>query len=248
MELRLDWRKYQEIFFRKNRFTHSRTATPTGPVYLLTENDVIIVASAESEDLTDLIGTSYKSLTQQLRHRPVFVLERAKMDEWISKTSNLTSYLDQVLMLKDLAEKEASAGPVLFKNHFLLEAVSSWWSKVLPSSFGIFIRLEGPKAEDILLIYNRGNIIGYGEPDLTGLQSSSGDRSRLPPDVTKHLSEKYLVPIQGLFLSRADWVEFSASATPWRKLARAMKDQRLKLYPFRWGVATLVATRAFLGL
>jgi hypothetical protein len=81
-------------------------------------------------------------------------------------------------------------------------------------------------------------------PDLTG---ALVERKRTPNDIVKYLSERYLVPVQGLFLTSAEWMEWSESSNPWPKIAKALKGSRAKLAPFKWSLATLIAIRAYFG-
>jgi hypothetical protein len=71
----------------------------------------------------------------------------------------------------------------------------------------------------------------------------------------QYLSEKHRVPVQGLFIPAEDWAEWSESqfepgreSEAWRKLAFAVKENRVKMVPFRWQIAALGAAKAFLGI
>jgi hypothetical protein len=55
------------------------------------------------------------------------------------------------------------------------------------------------------------------------------------------------VPVQGIFVSPKDWARWSQSSEPWREIALALKQNKMKMVPFRWSIATLVATRAYFG-
>jgi hypothetical protein len=141
---------------------------------------------------------------------------------------------------------------------FLLEAVRGWWAKILPSAYGIFIRLEeragtpsvatAGAQQEIFLLIRRGRLELFHEPDLSFLGT---EKIRRPASIVKYLSEKHGVPVQGLFIPAEDWAEWSEPAhekDAWRKLAMAVKENRAKLVPFRWQIAALGAAKAFLGL
>jgi hypothetical protein len=46
----------------------------------------------------------------------------------------------------------------------------------------------------------------------------------------------------------ADWNEWAAHPHPWRRAAVAIRANRAKLVPFRWGLVLLMASRAFLEI
>ncbi len=98
-------------------------------------------------------------------------------------------------------------------------------------------------AQELLLIFRRGQLDQFLEPDLSTLNS---DRRKNPDDVVKYLSERYLVPVQGAVVKSQDWRAWSQDADPWREIAQSVRTQGVKLAPFRLGTAALIATRGFL--
>ena len=52
----------------------------------------------------------------------------------------------------------------------------------------------------------RGRIDAFHEPDLS---SMGQDRRKVPAEVVKYLSEKHLVPVQGIFVPAAEWADWS---------------------------------------
>lgn len=132
-----------------------------------------------------------------------------------------------------------------FKRHFLLSALQTWWSKVLPASYGIFIRIEGHPEQELLLVVRRNSFAGFHEPDLNTL---GADKRKQSHEVVKYLSDRYLVPVQGVFVTAAEWENWIQTPKPWKDVAKAIKGHRARLVPFRWGVSALVAARAYLSM
>ena len=235
-----------------------------GPVYLVVEGDVIVGAFAECEDLSDWIGAQYQDMAADMPHREVLLFERAKFEEWLAQGMALAHVHEQLDLLRTRAasgvistrakpSKKGKRGDIRLKQghahlgnqHFLLEAMQSWWGKVLPSAYGVFIRLEGQKEQDLFILLRRGRLAAFHEPDLT---SMGRDRRKIPADVVKYLSEKHLVPVQGIVVPTAEWTEWSSCSSPWRKVAASLKTNQSRLVPFRWSLVSLMASRAFLGV
>lgn len=256
MELTYDWRGFQATFSPKRRLTLQEAGEPTGPVYLIAEQDAVITAFANSEDLSDWVGAKVADVAVEFNHRELVVFERAEVDALMGEAAGLAHSYEQADFLLSNATatlyskgharkaqkgKLGSALPAV-PRHFLLEALlgSGWWSKVLPSAYGIFIRLEGGTVspKDFFVVVRRGRLDTFCEPDF----------SSQPADPVKYLSEKYLVPVQGICVPAAEWKEWAESSHPWRKIALSIRANRAKLTPFRWGLVSLVATRGFLEI
>ncbi len=268
MELTYDWQSFQSMFYPKRR-----SATPLGdvanPVYLVVESSIIVSAFGECEDLSDWIGAEYQEMAAEMPHRELLLFEREQVDQWMAESTQLPHIHEQIDFLRKQAASHGMstrARPVrkgrklskediavrhghahLGNQHFLIEAMLGWWGKVLPSAFGVFVRLEneaGAPQEDIFVLIRRGRLDAFHEPDLS---SMGRDRCKMPGEVVKYLSEKHLVPVQGLFVPAAQWAEWCDSPNPWRKLAASLKANESKLMPFRWSLVSLMASRAFLG-
>ncbi|MGE0615293.1 MAG: hypothetical protein AB7P04_06610 [Bacteriovoracia bacterium] len=130
--------------------------------------------------------------------------------------------------------------------HFLLQAVQGWWGKILPSSYALYLRITHQGEDsDFILIVRRGRLETFHRPNLEAL---GAEKSRIPADVVKYLSEKYVLPVQGIFVGAEQWRKWSETPDPWREIAASVRAEEVKLVPFRWSLATLVATKAFLGV
>jgi hypothetical protein len=249
MELNYDWRGFQSVFTPRPKLLPAPTAQPTGPIYVVHDGMTVLCAAARGETTCDWIGMPFAEFKSEFSHREVIAFERDKVDEWTLESLSLPHFFDQSGFLLDKADpqkKTLRPGPLSPSQHFLLESLHGWWGKVLPSAYGIFLRLESEGSwQDFLVLVRRGRIEGFCEPDLA---SMGPERSRQPADVVKYLSEKYLVPVQGLFVPEADWASFATHPHPWRQVAMALRANRAKLVPFRWGLVVLMASRAFLEI
>jgi hypothetical protein len=272
MELSYDWQSLQAMFYPGRRSSLAVSGGElTGPAYLVTEGETVVAAFAEGEDLSDWIGAAYADMAAEMHHRELLLFERSQLDSWLEEAMALPHLHEQVeLMRKQAAAHAVSTraktrgsgkggkkGELSRKHghvtlghpHFLLEAMQGWWGKVLPSAYGVFIRLEGPSSggveRDLFVVIRRGRIDSFFEPDLSSIGK---DRRKQAAEVVKYLSEKHLVPVQGIFVPAAEWADWSQSISPWRKVAASVKANQSRLVPFRWGLVTLMASRAFLGL
>jgi hypothetical protein len=255
MELTYDWQAFHEVFTRP-RSASPASGQPTGPVFAVLHDGAVVAAYAENEDLSDWIGAASSEIATGLGHRELRFYDRSKADAWIAEALALPHAYEQRSFLArkavpeprtgDSSRKLSVVGPKL---HFLLEAVEGWWGKLLPSAYGLLIRLEGQstgrEAGSLLVVVRRGRIESFQEPDLGPM---GAERAKQPAEVIKYLSEKHLVPVQGLFVPAHEWREWSESPKPWVKLAAAVRANRARLVPFRWFLVTLMATRAFLRL
>ena len=250
MELNYDWRNFQSFFYiRRDKL---QTDTP-GTLHLLIDQKTVVSAFSNSEDLSEWFGTPYDDVLRAFPHREIIIYDQKKVDHWMHEANQLPHAYDQMRFLQTHAKPQFITGTRLRKDlpsaassHFLLKAIQGWWQKLLPSSYGIFIRLDGVYGKSLLIIVKRGRLDSFQVPDLSGMIP---DRRKHPADVSKHLSENYLVPVQGLFLTTEEWLQWSTSANPWPKiLASLRKAGKTKLNPFSWGLLFLIACRAYFGL
>jgi hypothetical protein len=290
MELNYDWKSFQSIFYSKKK-TSRLPEVSSAPIYLVLEGTVIISALSEGEDLSDWIGATADEIKAEFSHREFVSFTREKVDQWMATASDLPHYYDQIQYYRNEA-KDLLIPRILIKNndslvqqHFLLQAIQGWWQKVLPSTYGLYLRLEDegglgtggsgstasagggagaaggssstgsssapvPNAgamsgcSSLFMVIQRGRIDSFHSPDLSSIMS---EKRRQPAEIVRHLSERYLIPVQGMFLTTAEWAEWSASPNPWPLIAKAVKANRGKLYPSKWGVFGLIAGRSLFG-
>ena len=241
MELRHDWNAFQEMFYARKR-VRSGSETHTTPVYIVVDQGIVATASAEGEDFSGWTGLSLKEASESseflAKNRELVLFERKDVDRWIQDSVAIPGFYNQLEAIRHSAKHE-------FNAHFLLKGMESWWNKVLPSSYGVYISVETQPKKHLLVVVRRGKFEGFQEPDLGGLDL---DRRRQPVEVIKHLADKFSVPVQGIYVSAGEWAEWSQMQSPWRKIAQSVKADRTQLVPFRWGVASLMAMRAFFGI
>lgn len=241
MELTYDWKSFQSLFYVKKRLSPPAQQEPKKtPLYLIEDQNVIICAFAEGEDFSDWVGATCEELKAEYSHRELVFFKREQVDQWMVSAGEMVHFYDQIQYLRN----ESKIQENVIHQHFLLNAIQSWWQKLFPSTYGIYIRLDNNPATSIFLVIQRGRVDSFHIPDLSG---ALVERKRAPVDLVKYLSERYLVPVQGLFLTSAEWMEWSESSNPWPKIAKTLKGSRSKLAPFKWSFATLIAIRGYFG-
>ena len=264
MELSHDWVGLEKILYRRRRTQPFEGINPTSPLLMVVQGDTIVEVFAEGEDFADWIGGSRAQLSSQNSHREILCFEQAQVDQLIRDSLLKPHFHDQIEFLRTQAKplanlagtalaksnsgkaaRKHAGAPVAVKKHFLIEGISSWWSKLLPSHYGVFIQVDGRPPQQFLFLVRRGCFEGFLKPDLSYL----GPIGRFEPkDAIKYLSEKYLVPVQGLYVPAAEWDEWSQSTDSWRLISEAFREGRAKMVPKRRVLTGLIALRAYLGL
>lgn len=247
-----DWGLFQDFFYPGRR---SPPSGSTGPVYVVVEGDTVLTAIGEgSDDWSEWAGAPLDEVKERYKHREILAFDRAKVEGWVRESLSHPRFYEQVEAIRAAVEpavestsrhrgKGALQG--VFRRHFLLETLLGGWARVLPSSYGVLVRIKGGRQEsDTLLVVRKGTLAGVLEPDLSAL---GAEKARLFPEVVRHVADRAGVSIQGLVLSRGEWEEWCRSPNPWRLAARAVRAGRAKLAPFRWSVALFIGVRAFLG-
>jgi hypothetical protein len=231
----------------------------TSPIHLVVEGPLVVSAHAEEEDLGDWLGAPIDEVIQAFSHRKVLLYPAIQVQKWLSESLQSPHTYDQIQFLR--REAAPQLPPLLSKRksaprassskkppiHFLLAALESRWRKLLPSTYGIYLQLQSglnPEPRSLLCIVRRGRLEAFQVPDLSHLLP---ERRKVPQDVVRALSEHYLMPVQGLFLSASDWATCSHSATPWRSLFQALRSKRATLSPFRWSLYGVLALKAARG-
>ena len=254
MELMYDWKAFQTFFdMPQKRPSHLTTRSP---VYLVIQEKTIVSIHSEGEDLSDWLGASFDELAVELSYRELIFFDQDKVDSWLSALSDLPNFFDQSESLNQ--ECRNYARPYLkkkskkllkttegFGKHFIFAAVHSWWKKLMPATFGVYIRLSGKTVTSILMIFQRGKLISFHVPHLP-LQTV--DRRVDSEKLIKMLSDRYLIAIQGFFLSASEWNTWKLSPNPWYQIFVALKMNRSTLTPMSLSRCFLVALRAYFGL
>jgi len=257
MELNYDWKSFQSIFYPKKRLSHQEQIL-TGSVYLVVRNHTVVTGFSEGEDLSSWIGSSVDKFVVDHPQREVIILDQDKVDQWTDSIMGMPHFYDQILELRRKAKLQSHTHSHLkLKNklnspetwnqrHFLLQAIQTWWHKIFPSTFGVYVRISDKNSieSSILLVVQRGSINTFYVPDLSPMIA---ERRKYNNDVVRFLSSKYMVPVQGLFVNTSEWIEWSEMNDPWSKIATTLKRDRTKLVPFQWSIVTLINARARFG-
>lgn len=259
MELSCNWQAFQGFFQpdaeRRRSLARVRGAPSlSGRVFIVKDGEralsVFSDCPALSRECQKWAGRSITEIEAAFPGRELAIFESAQVDQWLSEATPGSHVLEQYALFRDRASN--SAGGLEFPRHFLLEGLETWWNRVLPSTYGILIRISAEanaqgrgRDRSLLVIVRRGKIEAYDEPDLSSL---GPERARNTAEVVRHVSERYRVPVQGLFVSEKDWNDWSQGEGAWKKVAAAIKREDAKLVPFRMSLASLIATRAYLGL
>jgi hypothetical protein len=288
LELNQDWRTWQATVFPESFPARSfadasgeGSARTAGALYCVQEQGYVLALFAEGERLLEWTGASIHEVRAQFQGRVIFewqtkdleakLLESlaephllAQIEAWRETPRSESEALQSIPSRRRLwapvsSEPEAILAP---RKQFLFETLAqAWWSRVLPSSFGIFFRWEDQKAvavlgssaslapragvRDYLVVYRKGKLEQFGVPDLSFL---GVDRRKDPSEVVKYLADRCLVPVQGVLLNEEDWARWSEQKNPWREIAWAVQSSRVQLVPFRWGIVSLIALRGLLGI
>lgn len=250
MELTYDWKSFQSIFYSKKRLFQT-SDTSRGPLYVITQGTIIISIFSDGEDMSDWVGATCDELKAAMPQRDCILFTQEQVDQWMSSSVDETHYYDQIQFLRNQARpqltikgKNKKLPEILGQKHFLLTAIQGWWSKILPTHYGIYIRLDGNPKSSLFLTVQRGRVASFEIPDLSGMVK---ERSRLPGDISKFLNEKYLMPVYGIFLTSQEWNEWSESANPWKSIVSSIKSDHSKITPFKWTLVVLIAFQAYVG-
>jgi len=249
MEQNHDWRGFQETFY-----PHRRSMGPSlegkSHVYVIVEGENVVAAFCEGEDLSSWVGANLSEVSSQVQKREMIVLDRKDVDQVTSSALTLPHFYDQVELVRTTLKPIQGPKPH-FPEHFLLHALASWWSKLLPSAFGVLIRVQPAadvrtkaKSKDFFILIRRGKLECFRVPDLHSLGREREDDLQA---AGKYLSEKYLVPVQAASVPVAEWEEWVRGTSPWREVAKSLRAGRTRLMPFRWGTAMMIGARAYLG-
>jgi len=255
MELRYDWKNFRKTFYPQKRSALSQETGVLSPVYFVVEENTIVSGFCETEDLADWKGAPCDEVDAHFQHRDIYYFDKSHLDgvsEDQLKSDHSYAQERQLIessfpVLKNHKNIKRERNDLSEFDHFLFNAFRGWWSKLLPSSFGILIRVKKEKDvfEDFFFIMRKGKMDNYHSPDLSALKD---DRELDIKEVVKYLSEKHSVKVQSLTVEKEEWLEWSHLVDPWKKVAASIRANRAQLFPFRWRLVVLMSFRAFWGL
>ena len=260
MELVYDWKGFQALFHAKKKSPPADPAPLAPPVVVILEGKTILYAYCDNEDLSGWMGSPYEEMAKNLTHREKVVFDRKKVEEWMGEaifngaTAGVPSpshFPEEMQFLRNQAKpimsqlenyKHRSFG---MQGSFLLEATQGWWSKVIPSTYGLYIRLDDGKGPTLMMIIQRKKLVSFYIPDLGTIPK---DKRNHFPSIIKYLSEKHLIPVQGISITSDEWAEWSETPNPWPKVFSTLRSHKEKVSPNKIGILGLLAARAYLKL
>jgi len=249
MDLGQDWDALNRTLYPRKK---SKGSSESEFVFLAHHADRVLRVVGDRDELLYSTGTPLAEAVNAIgTDRHAVAIDIAEMDRAISQALKTDGAIyEQVMGLREELRPSRGKLPELGE-HFIFAGIRSWWGKLLPSSFGVYLRLEGSDAVDtstILLVFRKGELQEFDEPDLSAI---SHERRNDLAEVVKVLRERHRVPVQGFAMNRADfdeWTEAGDVSATWKNVARAMKQNRLTLHPFRFSVAALLGSRGIFAL
>lgn len=250
MELRYDWKNFEETFKPLRRSALSKAQAALSPAFFIVQDKIVISAFAEAEDVSEWLGSSVDAVKAHFSHRDLVFVDRAHVDQWFKAARKMPHFYEQIHLMKTLASTTAhvisnngkqEVIKSLTQHHFLLDALKGAWSRFLPRSYGVLIRVDSDQKRDFLVVIRGGVVETFHRPDYS-MMSSSREEDML--EAVKYLSEKNGVPVQGLSVTSEDWEKWSQTSAPWRSIVVALKSKKAKLAPFRWRVFSLLTAKA----
>lgn len=260
MELNTDWRGFQAVFQPRKRLKEEESAAP---IFAVVEGGLVLAVQSNGDDLSEHVGRTATQIAAEFSHRELILIERDQVDSSVQGVLSLSHFYDQAEKLRETASAQillksksriGKGEELPLSRHFLLQAMRTWWAKVLPSSYGLYLRIDGtdgPEAKGgrptrhYFMVVRRGRLESFVTPDLSAMVPG---RRAVSGDVVKHLAERNGVPVQGIFVNHDQWARWSEQANPWSEIATALKKDSGLLVPSKWGLAALIGTRAFLGI
>ena len=230
MELAQDWRLYLSLT-RGKKARSARVAAASGAGSDGAQVAVTAVISGantqdaearvlevrtETGELQEFLGCPLRELRAHLGGaRELCVISSADLRASFQMASQSNSLFEQRRIFRDALNRLNPAGKNRVgiprskeQNHFLLSAFSSGGlSRLFPKNFILWIRFQesaastkGQVVRDDLIGLREGEVVGCGVADLSSL---GPDRITNLEWVAKHLSEKYVLPVQGLVVQQS---------------------------------------------
>lgn len=245
-ELGQDWVSYQKVLFPRKK---SKQPVLSPSVAVISRGEKVVRVCSGLDDLNLLTGgRTDEALNQIPSGMESVVVDTVAFDAAMEASLREGRIFDQIELIREGVTPNHGQMPKA-RTHFLFQCVESVWGRFMPSSFGIYLSFTEETATSLLVLFKRGKIDQFDDPDLSSL---SEERRAMPDEVVKYLRETYGVPVQGFRLGWEEWTELceaaATGASPWKRMAQGLKSQSISLHPFRWGVASMLGARGHLGL
>jgi hypothetical protein len=261
MELIHDWKSFQNVFYPHQRKSSVLDGDPDGPAYFIVDQDRILAAYSEREDLSDWVGASVEEVEQHLGHRTLLMFPRTELDRWMVSARHGPNYYHQVESLREwavdhLAEprdvsnsravEHALNECVRFmgRQNFLLEALHGWWRRLLPQTYGVILRLrDGEDYRDFAWLVQRGELKSFFRPDLSFLGQK---RSLEWNEVLRYLEDTHHARFIGISTEGELWNNWCRmGSSPFKEVHRAMKKSRFSIHPRSFVFRAMVWIKSF---
>ncbi len=249
MDLGQDWGTLHRILYPRVK---SKGSSSSDHVFIAHHADRTLRLVGDRDELLFSTGSPVtEAANAASNERNVVSIDIADMDRALNECLRVEGGIFE--QIEDLTGSLARGQKNFPKppEHFIFIAVRSWWGKVLPTSFGIYLHLEGTEPTDgkaLMLIFRKGELVEFDEPDLSGVSS---ERRADLSEVVKVLRERHRVPVQGFAMNRADFAEWSEAGNTgetWKSISKALRADRLQLMPFRFGMAAIIGSRGIFKL
>ncbi len=248
MELMFDWRSFQTVFHPPRRTAAEAQKDAGQNAYLVVDGDRIVSAYAEQDNLQDWIGASLTEIRRQNPHRGWKVVTRESVHRALADGLAHPQFYDQVEAFRAGAAEELTAGASSLSpthpNHFLIAALRGWWSRFLPSHYGLCLQLTaeaGTVSRTVLLLVRRGRLEGFHDPDLSAFHASG---RKNPEELSKYLTERYMAPVRVVTVPQKFWATWSQDVDPWPEVMRAVMRKQVSVSPSSLGLKAMLAIRA----
>jgi len=244
MKLGQDWLAFQKTMHPKKK---SRMPAVSPYVVVAQVKDHAVKILSDIETLSTEGHTRMSDLIPRIPvNKKLVAIETQALRAAVLKSLDHSNIYHQLESIRGTLPATYGEIPA-FQPHFLVQALTEgFWSKVLPSQFGIYIRLEDShNPQSLLILLKRGKVDQFDDPDLSSL---SAERREVPVEVVKYLREKYSSPIQAIYLNRKDWMEWCENENPWKTITAVLRAERITLVPFKMSIAALIGAKAYCHL
>jgi hypothetical protein len=268
--LGFDWRSYHQTFGREKRtLSDFQSSVRNAPIWISYSQGNIVSAYHESQDLSEWIGAPLEEFFNKFSSEEILSIEHSELNQWLKSSLQQNHYYAQLGVIKESAlpflkkapknnkiskelkweiyKKNQNAIKYLDQVHFLFEAIETWWKKILPQHFLLFIRVRTEESvpQDLFLEFQNGEWIGCEVPDLSSLSVEQLQDTVL---VSKVLKENYKVPSLIIETNEVSWKELILSPDPWRVLFKKIGAREIVFFHSRFKWWVLIGLRAFLGI
>lgn len=245
MELMFDWRSFQTVFHPPRRTSAEAQKDAGQNAYIVADGDQVLAAYAEQENLQDWIGASLIEVRRQNPHRTWKVVQKQTVHQALEAGLGHAQFYDQVESYRKAVTEAGAASEFALNrpSHFLVESLRGWWSRFLPTHYGLCLQLTneaGNAARTSLLLVRKGRLEGFHDPDLSAFHASG---RKNPDELAKYLSERYMAPVRVVTIPQKLWTAWSQDVDPWSDVFRAIVRKQVVVTPASAGIKTLIAAR-----